>query len=47
MVRIAKKSDPKKLDELKKKIKDAQYVDEAIRKLAQRLSSEIIQSRQG
>jgi hypothetical protein len=45
MVRIAKKSDPQRLAELRKKIRDSQYVEEAILKLAQRLSSEIIHSR--
>ena len=45
MVRIAKKSDPKKLAELKKKIRDAKYVDEAIQKIAQRLSSELVETR--
>jgi len=45
MVRIAKKSDPKRLAELKKKIRDEQYVDEAIQKLAQRLSRELVQTR--
>lgn len=45
MVRIAKKSDPKRIAELKKKIRDAQYVEEAIAKLAQRLSSELVHTR--
>jgi hypothetical protein len=45
MVRIAKKSDPEKLAELKKKIRDARYVEEAIQKIAQRLSSELIETR--
>lgn len=45
MVRIAKKSDPKRLADLKKKIRDTEYVEEAIRKLASRLSTEIIESR--
>jgi len=42
MVRIAKKSDPKRIEELKKKIRDAQYVEEAIQKLAQKLSAELV-----
>jgi anti-sigma28 factor (negative regulator of flagellin synthesis) len=45
MVRIAKKSDPKRIAELKKKIRDSEYVAEAIQKLAQRLSSELVQTR--
>ena len=45
MVRIAKKSDPKRLAELKKKIRDSSYVDEAIQKIAQRLSKELVESR--
>lgn len=43
MVRIAKKSDPKRIAELKKKINDASYVRDAIRKIAQELSEELIQ----
>jgi len=46
MVRIAKKTDPKRIAELKKKIQDNQYVQEAIQKLAQRLSSELVNQRQ-
>jgi hypothetical protein len=45
MVRIAKKSDPKRIAELKRKISDSQYVDEAIQKIAQRLSAELVQGR--
>lgn len=44
MVRIAKKSDPQRIEELKKKIRDSRYVDEAIQKIAQRLSSELVQT---
>ena len=44
MVRIAKKSDPRRIAELKKKIRDDQYVEEAIQNLAQRLSREIVQA---
>lgn len=47
MVRIAKKTDPRRIAELKKKIRDAQYVEEAIQKIAQRLSSEILDTRKG
>jgi hypothetical protein len=45
MVRIAKKSDPKRISELKKKIRDREYVDEAIQKIAQRLSAELVGSK--
>ena len=45
MVRIAKKTDPRRIAELKKKIRDHSYVDEAIQKIAQRLSSELVDSR--
>ncbi len=41
MVRIAKKSDPKKLQELKKKINDDNYVSKAILKIAQDLTREL------
>ena len=47
MVRIAKKTDPQRIAELKKKIRDAQYVEDAIQKIAQRLSREIIDTRNG
>ena len=46
MVRVAKKSDPKRIEELKKKIRDHRYVEEAIRKLAQKLSAELVNQRQ-
>ncbi len=45
MVKIARKSDPKRIAELKKKIRDASYVDEAIQKIAQQLSNELIHSK--
>ena len=45
MVRVAKKSDPKRIEELKKKIRDAEYVQEAIQKLAQKLSAELVEQR--
>jgi len=38
MVRIAKKTDPKKLAELKVKIHDEQYLLQAIQKIAQDLT---------
>ena len=43
MVRIAKKPDPKRIAELKRKIQDEQYLEEAIHKLAQRLSGELLE----
>jgi hypothetical protein len=42
MVRIAKKTDPVKLEELKKKINDEKYLSLAIQQIAQILSSEIL-----
>jgi energy-converting hydrogenase A subunit M len=42
MVRISKKPDPKKIEELKKKVKDKQYMDDAVRRIAQILTEEII-----
>lgn len=42
MVRIAKKTDPVKLEELKKKINDEKYLTLAIQQIAQILSSEIL-----
>ncbi len=42
MVRIAKKTDPVKLEELKKKINDEKYMKLAIQQIAQILSTEIL-----
>ncbi|MFP4376648.1 MAG: hypothetical protein ACLFP4_06350 [Spirochaetales bacterium] len=44
MVKIAKKSDPRRIAELKKKINDASYLRDAIRKIAQDLSKELVQN---
>ena len=41
-MRIAKPVDPKRIEELKKKIRDASYVEDAVKNLAQRLTNEII-----
>lgn len=41
MVRIAKKTDPKKIAELKKKIHDEEYLLQAIQKIAQDLTKSI------
>ncbi len=43
MVRIAKKTDPKKIAELKKKIHDEEYLLQAIQKIAQDLTRSIEQ----
>ncbi|HUZ18862.1 MAG TPA: hypothetical protein VMV68_10785 [Spirochaetia bacterium] len=43
MIRIAKQTEPEKLAELKKKINDKEYLDFAIRKIAQVLTNEIMQ----
>ena len=43
MVRIAKETDPVKLEELKVKINDEQYLAIAIQQLAQILSAEIVE----
>jgi len=42
VVRIAKKSDPKRLDELKRKINDENYVMNAIIKIAQDLTKNLL-----
>ena len=44
-MRIAKPVDPKRIAELKKKIRDVRYVEEAIQKLAQQLTNEIVDQR--
>ena len=41
MVRIAKRTDPKKLQELKRKINDQEYISKAILKIAQDLTREL------
>ncbi len=43
MVRIAKKTDPKKIAELKRKINDEEYLLHAIQKIAQDLTRNIEQ----
>jgi len=42
VVRIAKKSDPKRLEELKKKINDINYINNAIVKIAQDLTKNLL-----
>ncbi|MCX7038915.1 MAG: hypothetical protein NT005_07255 [Spirochaetes bacterium] len=41
MVRIAKKTDPKKIAELKRKIHEEEYLLQAIQKIAQDLTKSI------
>lgn len=41
MVRIAKKTDPKKIAELKRKIHDEEYLLQAIQKIAQDLTQSL------
>ncbi len=41
MIRIAKKTDPKKIAELKRKIHDEEYLMQAIQKIAQDLTKSI------
>ncbi len=44
MVRIAKETDPAKLEELRKKINDEKYLSIAIQQIALILSKEILNS---
>ena len=41
MIRIAKHTDPKKIEDLKKKINDKEYIDLAIKSIANTLTKEI------
>lgn len=41
MVRIAKKTDPKKIAELKRKVHDEDYLMQAIQKIAQDLTQSL------
>ena len=43
MIRIAKPTDQKKLEELKKKVGDKVYLEYAIQQIAQTLTKEILQ----
>ncbi len=47
MIRIAKQTDPKKLEELKKKINDETYMAHAIQSLAVILTKELTQKHKG
>jgi hypothetical protein len=42
MVRVARKIDPKRIAELKKKIHDTKYLDAAIYRIAQTLTNELV-----
>lgn len=46
MIRIAKQTDPKKLKELKEKIRDEKYLDLAIHRIAHTLTDEIVNIKQ-
>jgi hypothetical protein len=47
MVRIAKEIDYKRLEELKEKLKDRQYLSSAIQQIAQTLTRELMNRRDG
>jgi hypothetical protein len=47
MVRIARKIDPKRIAELKKKIHDTRYLETAILRIAQTLTNELVQRNEG
>jgi hypothetical protein len=42
MVRVAKKIDPKRIEDLKKKIQDNRYLEAAIQRIAQTLTNELV-----
>lgn len=44
MIRVAKPSDPKKIEELKKKINDKRYISTAIQSIATTLTKELLHS---
>lgn len=46
MVRIAKQTDPKRLEDLKKKINDKRYLNVAINSLAITITKEILQEKE-
>ncbi len=46
MVRIAKPTDPKKIEELKRKIRDKFYLELAIARIANTLTKEIMNLRE-
>ena len=46
MVRIAKETDPKKIEELKKKINNEEYLEIAIQGIAQDLTNNILSDKE-
>ena len=46
MVRIAKKTDPRRLEELKRRINDENYIALAIMKIAQDLTQNLLKEKQ-
>ena len=46
MIRIAKQTDPKKIEELKKKINNPAYLETAIRRIAQTLTNELLNAKE-
>jgi len=47
MVRIAKQTDPRRLEELKKKINSKRYLNTAINSLAVTITKELLQTKEG
>lgn len=45
MVRVAKPTDPEKIQELKSKINDSSYIQDAIQQLARKLTEELVHRR--
>ncbi len=45
MVRVAKPTDPEKIQELKSKINDQKYIQDAIQQLARKLTEELVHRR--
>ncbi|HOV62607.1 MAG TPA: hypothetical protein PLG43_01835 [Spirochaetia bacterium] len=46
MIRIAKQTDPKRIEELKKKINNPVYLEAAIRRIAQTLTNELLNTKE-
>jgi hypothetical protein len=46
MIRVAKPSDPKKIEELKKKINDKRYLNTAIQSIATTLTKELLHTKE-
>jgi hypothetical protein len=47
MVRIAKQPDPQRINALKQRIQDENYLDAAIQRLADKLTEELVERRHG